>query len=201
VAARSIPGQEPRLESMHTLLLRYLEAFGPASAQDFAQFTMVGRPVAQQILDSLDGRLVKLKGPGRDVLYDAPGSWLPDEDIAAPPRLLAMWDSVLLAYRDRSRIVPPEYRTLIFRRNGDVLPAVLADGYVAGVWRMTDHGVEVTAFRPLDAATWSGLAGEASGLLTLLAARDPAVYHRYAHWWDKDLPSAERRVLSLGDTP
>jgi hypothetical protein len=27
-----------------------------------------------------------------------------------------------------------------------------------------------------------------------LAARDPAVYRRYAHWW-KELPAAEVRVL------
>jgi hypothetical protein len=30
--------------------------------------------------------------------------------------------------------------------------------------------------------------------VSFLAARDPAVYRRYAHWW-KELPGAEVRVL------
>jgi Winged helix DNA-binding domain len=39
----------------------------------------------------------------------------------------------LLAYADRSRVIPPAYRRLITRQNGDVLPTLLVDGYVAGV--------------------------------------------------------------------
>jgi hypothetical protein len=198
VAARAKPGPECQLESVQKLLLRYLAAFGPASAQDFSQFTLLSKPVVQYTLSSLDGKLEKLAGPDKAVLFDVPGAWLPDGDIAAPPRLLPMWDSILLAYRDRGRVVPPEYRTLIFRRNGDVLPAVLADGYVAGVWRVVEEGVEVIAFRRLDDETWRGLAVEASALMTFLADREPAPYRRYAHWWDKDMPSAEARVLSGG---
>jgi hypothetical protein len=32
-------------------------------------------------------------------------------------------------------------------------------------------------------------------LVSFLAARDPAVYRRYAHWW-KELPAAEVRFLA-----
>ena len=52
-----------------------------------------------------------------------------------PPRLLGMWDSVLLAYEDRSRVIPDAHRQHVIRRNGDVLPTVLVDGLVRGVWR------------------------------------------------------------------
>jgi hypothetical protein len=196
VAAPAKPGPPSQPESVERLLLRYLEAFGPATAHDFSQFSLLTMPVVHYVLRSLDGKLEKLSGPGNTVLFDIPGAWLPSGDVPAPPRLLPMWDSVLLAYRDRGRLVPPEYRTLVFRRNGDVLPAVLADGYVAGVWRAAEGGIEVTAFRALDDETWRGLAAEASSLMALLDARDPAVYRRYAHWWDKDMPSAETRVLA-----
>jgi hypothetical protein len=40
---------------------------------------------------------------------------------------------VLLAYADRSRVTPPDYRKLVARSNGDVLSTLLVDGYVAGV--------------------------------------------------------------------
>ena len=86
-----------------------------------------------------------------------------------------MWDSVLLAHHDRSRVIPPDYRTLVTRRNGDVLPTVLIAGYVAGVWRPVEEGIEVTAFHPLADDDWAGLADEARSLMALLADRDPAV--------------------------
>jgi len=128
-------------------------------------------------------------------LLDVPGAPRPEEDTPAPPRLLAMWDSVLLAYNDHGRMMPPEYRTIIRRANGDVLPTLLVDGHVAGVWRPVDGGIEATAFRKLPKAAWAGLAAEAAALVAFLAGREPAAYSRYAHWWTKGLPAAEVRVL------
>jgi hypothetical protein len=108
-----------------------------------------------------------------------------------------MWDNVLLAYRDRRRVTPEQYRKVIGRINGDTLPAVLVDGHVAGVWRPApdgSSGIEVTAFEPLDKETWAALEEEAHDLVAFLADRQPDVYRRYAHWWAK-LPSEEVRVL------
>ena len=105
-----------------------------------------------------------------------------------------MWDSILLAYADRGRVIPPGYRALVTRMNGDVLPTVLVDGYVAGLWRALRDGIEVTAFDPLPDVVWAGLAAEARALVPLLADREPEVYRRYHHWWDK-LPDGETRLL------
>ena len=80
------------------------------------------------------------------------------------------------------------------RNNGDVLPTLLVDGYVAGVWRPVEDGIEATAFHAISDEAWEGLEAEARALRAFLADRDPAVYRRYAHWWAK-LPKAEVRVL------
>ena len=149
--------------STRALVVRYLEGFGPASMPDIAQFGTIVRPPVKAALDALGDALVHYEGPNGERLYDVPGGPLPPEDVPAPPRLLPMWDSTLLAYADRSRIVPPEYRSLVMRKNGDVLPTILVDGDVAGVWRPTDDGIEVTAFRALDDDAWAGLEAEASG--------------------------------------
>ena len=125
---------------------------------------------------------------------DVRGGLIPDDDSPAPPRLLPMWDSTLLAYRDRSRIVPPEYRRVVIQSNGDVLPTVLVDGYVAGVWRPIDDGIEVTALHPLAEETWRGLESEAADLVAFLADRDPVPYRRYNRWW-AGVAGAERRVI------
>jgi hypothetical protein len=196
VAAGGELGPESRGQSVQSLLLRYLRAFGPATAQDFAMFTLLRRAVVLEALNALGDRVERLNGPGGATLFDVPGMPLPPGDTVTPPRLLPMWESMLLAYADRARVVPPEYRTVIFRRNGNVLPTLLVDGYVAGVWRPIKGGIEATAFHRLDDEAWKGLDAEASALVAFLADREPTVYHRYAHWWDKDLPSAEVRLLA-----
>lgn len=194
LAAPTPPGTEDRERYVEHLLLRYLGAFGPASGQDFAQFALLRQPTTRPAFDALADGLDTHESPGGTVLYDVPGAPIPDEITPAPPRLMAMWDSTLLAYADRSRIVPPEYRQLVIRSNGDVLPTLLVDGYVCGVWRPVPNGIEATAFHPLPDDAWDGLAAEARDLLIHLAVRDPAAYRRYARWWAA-LPSAEVRVL------
>jgi hypothetical protein len=185
---------ERRDESVQRLVRRYLEGFGPASVQDVAQFSLLTRPVVRDALQAMAGDLEQLEGPDGAALFDVPGAPLPAEDTPAPPRLLPMWDSTLLAYADRSRVIPPDHRRLVARNNGDVLSTLLVDGSVAGVWRPVETGIEATAFHRLPDEAWSGLAAEANALVRFLAGRDPAVYRRYAHWWPR-LPSGDVRVL------
>jgi DNA glycosylase AlkZ-like len=198
VAARTDPYQGDQTEAVAVLVRRYLEAFGPASESDFGQFSMLPRPRMRAALEVIGGELETFQGPDGTQLYDLPGGVLPQEDTPAPPRLLPMWDNALLAYRDRSRIVPEPYRRLIAQGNGDTLPAVLVDGYVAGVWRPSPDSagaIEVTAFHRLDMDTWDGLAAEARSLVGFLSERQPTVYARYARWW-RTLPAAEVRQLA-----
>jgi hypothetical protein len=133
-------------------------------------------------------------GPDGVELLDVPGAPRPPGEVPAPARLLGMWDSVLLAYHDRSRVIPPEHRTLVTRRNGDVLPTLLVDGQVAGVWRPVEGAIEAAAFHPLPDEAWEALADEARALLAVLADRDPRPYARHDHWWAK-LPELEVRTL------
>ncbi|MET9881495.1 winged helix DNA-binding domain-containing protein [Actinacidiphila glaucinigra] len=191
-----VPTPEEADAGVRQLLLSYLRAFGPGSTQDFARFTLLQRSVITEALQGLGDQVVRVAGPGRAPLYDLVDATVPDEDTPAPPRLLPMWDSILFAHTGAGRVVPDEYRPVVVRRNGDTLPCLLVDGQVAGVWRAVDGGVEMTAFRKLGKAAWDGLAEEAARLRALLADRDPAVYRRYGHWWDKGLPGVESRIIS-----
>ncbi|WP_261958402.1 winged helix DNA-binding domain-containing protein [Streptomyces nigrescens] len=206
VAARTGPvpaGRETRTEALTTLVLRYLAGFGPASVADVAQFATVQRTPIRQVLtaltalDARDGAVEKLQGPDGATLFDLPGAPRPPADVPAPPRLMAMWDSVLLAYADRGRVIPPAYRRLVIRTNGDVLPTLLVDGYVAGVWRPVEGGVEATAFHALPPAVWDGLAAEARAVTALLADRDAEAYRRFHHWWGKLTLPGEAQVRLL----
>lgn len=194
LAAPRGPGPVGGEAAVRHLVRRYLQGFGPASIPDIAQFSLLQRTVVRRAVESMAADLVELEGPGGTQLYDLLGMSLPPEDATAPPRLLPMWDSVLLAYRDRTRLVPETYRHLITRQNGDTLSTLLVDGQVAGVWRSVEGGIEATAFHALSAEAWQGLATEARSLIALLTRRDPNVYRRYGHWWAK-LPVFETRLL------
>nr|WP_237330946.1 winged helix DNA-binding domain-containing protein [Streptomyces sp. BA2] len=199
VAARSGPvptGREADPQALRTLILRYLGGFGPASVADVAQFAMVQRAPVRAALLALGDTVEQLQGPDGEVLFDLPGASRPPAETPAPARLMAMWDSILLAYADRGRVIPPAYRPWVIRRNGDVLPTLLVDGQVAGVWRLLEDGIEATAFHPLSPAAWDELAKEAQSLTALIGDREAAVYSRYHHWWAK-LPEAGAEVRML----
>jgi len=191
----SLDGPEPAAVALQVLIQRYLAAFGPASVADIARFTLVQRSRVTTAVRALGDVLDRLSGPDGAVLYDVPGAPRPAGDTPAPPRLLGMWDSVLLAHHGRGRVMPPEYRAHVVRVNGDVLPTLLVDGHVAGVWRVSGAHVQATAFRPLPEHVWDGLAAEAAALLTMISDRDPALYGRYGHWWNR-LPDGEKRLLA-----
>lgn len=171
-------------EALVHLARRYLAGFGPATPLDLTQFSLLGRPVSRQALAALEDELVHLEGPDGEDLVDLADAPRPPGDVRAPARLLPMWDQALLSHADRARIVPPEHRSTVLRRNGDCLPTVLVDGRVAGVWRATEAGIEITALERLDDDAWAELEAEARSLRVLLADREPEVYRRYRHWWD-----------------
>jgi hypothetical protein len=192
-APPSAVGGAGHVEAVRRLVVRYLEGFGPAAVADIAQFTLHQRSTVRAVLDDLVAASRVVPGRHGDEMFDVPDAVVPEPDHPAPPRLMAMWDSTLLAYADRSRMIPDEWRAHVIRRNGDVLPTVLVDGFVAGVWRVVAEGIEVTAFGDVDDAAWDGLTAEAASLMTFVGDRDPEIFGRYRRWWS-ELPGS-RHVL------
>jgi len=190
--AQGRPGDQAA--SMRSFVRAYLGGFGPARMEDIAQFGPIYRPPVREALASLDGELERHVGPSGETLYDVPGGTIPDGETPAPPRLLPMWESTLLAYADRSRVIPPAYRRLVIRANGDVLPSLLVDGSVVGVWRPTEGGIEATTFHRLPSEAWDGLDVEATALRAFLADRQPLAYGRYERWW-RSLEGVEVRTI------
>jgi hypothetical protein len=63
---------------------------------------------------------------------------------------------------------------------------------LAGVWRVLEGGLEVTAFHKLSDEQWEGVAHEAKALLKFLRARDRRVFFRHHHWWNKGIEGNPR---------
>jgi hypothetical protein len=147
----------------------YFAAFGPATRGDLAQWS--GQPVSlfAEAIDSLD--LVSFRAEDGRTLLDLPDAPRPEPDIPAPVRFLPKWDNILLAYARRERVLPEEYRKIVIRKNGDVLPTFLVDGAVAGTWDAPLRGravLTLTPLRPLPPAQRDEVEQEGEQLLAWL---------------------------------
>lgn len=161
------PESHVPVEARAGVLRRYLEAFGPAARRDIVAWSMMRVPELQRALDLLELRRFRDE-QGRELL-DVAGAPLPDPASPAPVRFLPKWDNVLLAFADRTRILPEAYRNTVIRMNGDVAQTFLVDGFVAGIWRVEDGRVVAEPFEPLSRTVRRELDDEGERLAGFLA--------------------------------
>ena len=126
------------------MLRRYLAAFGPASRRDIVAWSMMHVPEIQRALDRLEP-LRRFRDEHGHELLDVPRAAALRRP-PAPVRFLPKWDNVLLAFADRTRVLPEEHRKTVIRMNGDVAQTFLVDGVVAGTWRIEDGRVVLEPF-------------------------------------------------------
>lgn len=134
-------------EALATVIRRYLRAFGPAGAEDVAGWIGWRVTPVRAALELLAPELVHVEDEQGRPLFDLPDAPQPDAEMPAAPRLLAPFDSVLLAYASgrRARILPDAYREAVYERaNLRIRPTFLVDGFVAGTWSIETRRREVT---------------------------------------------------------
>ena len=102
-------------------------------------------------------------------LLDVPRAPLPDAETPAPVRFPPKWDNVLLAWADRTRILPEQHRKTVIRMNGDVAQTFLVDGIVAGTWSVENGRVATEPFAALSSSEQREVEDEAGRLEAFLA--------------------------------
>ncbi|WP_233617608.1 winged helix DNA-binding domain-containing protein [Actinomadura sp. WAC 06369] len=165
--------------AVDALMLRYLAAFGPASAAD-AQ-TWSGLAGLGEVFDRRRPRLrVFTDDTGRE-LFDLPDAPRPDPDVPAPARFLPEFDSLVLAHADRRRVIADAHRPNLTTKNLRVRAVFLWDGFARGVWE-TEYKRRVATlrlrpFEPLPPEAVDALTAEGEALLRFVepAARETSV--------------------------
>ncbi len=151
-AGRFMALDEPEVhvpvEARAEILRRYLAAFGPATRRDIGAWSMMHVPEITAALELLEP-LRRFRDEEERELLDFPRAPLPEAETPAPVRFLPKWDNALLAWTDRTRMLPEEHRKRVIRMNGDVAQTFLVDGFVAGTWQAEKGRVVVEPFAPL----------------------------------------------------
>lgn len=127
-----------------SLFRRYLAAYGPASVMDFQTWTGMTR-LKSQLAPALAGLMVYRSEGGQDI-YDLPEATIAAPDSIAPIRFIPEYDNILIAHRDRSRILPDEHRKKVFLSAGRVIGTVLIDGFAGGTWNVKKDKTALTLF-------------------------------------------------------
>ncbi|HWI61901.1 MAG TPA: winged helix DNA-binding domain-containing protein, partial [Symbiobacteriaceae bacterium] len=133
--------EPPGRDQLDDALFRdYAHGYGPVSVRDFVHYTnfQVGRvrAIIERMPDLAEVRLEGAKHP-----YYIPAADLPDllattGEEEAPVRLLPRFDTLVLAYKDKTRILDEALRRNVFKEAAVVEAVVLIRGRVAGIWRM-----------------------------------------------------------------
>lgn len=173
-----IPGWKDlsREKAERLLLRRYLRAFGPATAADFAMWTGITLTEARQIWKREHAAFAPVDVQGRNagVLRDDL------EDLARAgferpaTRFLPYFDIFLLGHRERDHLVSAEHRPQVYRAQGWIAPVVLVDGRAAGVWEHAREGdrlrVKVTKFGSIPQRIAASIRQETRDLARFLGA-------------------------------
>jgi hypothetical protein len=173
-----IRGQNAPAYSVGELVLRYLAAFGPASAADAQAWSGLTR--LREVFDCLRPQLVVFRDDRGRELFDLPDAPRPPAGTPAPARFLPAYDNLLLGHADRSRFLNHDLRSRLIPDIGTfAYGSLLVDGAVSGVWRTERHDrravLDVKLASPLPAEQQVEVAEEGRTLLQFWGMQDGTV--------------------------
>ena len=154
------------------LLYRYLHAYGPATARDFAQWLSAPLGWAQDVATRADLDPVEVDGASNEstAAWVSRGDLDFPEDAARGIRLLPYFDPYQVGSHPREQLFPGRAaERALARGQAGNFPVLLVDGVVGGVWHQKRSGkriaVTVEPLGRLTDASWpnSALGCSASG--------------------------------------
>jgi hypothetical protein len=164
---RWLPGFRPanRETALSSIVRRYLHAYGPATAQQFARWLGAPQRWAAELFDSLAGELQQVEVEGAHAWQLAMDSTVPSTTPQGV-RLLPYFDAYVVGCHPRALLFPGRAAERALSPSGQAgnFPVLLIDGVVAGVWHQRRSGrkldITVEPFARLTAPQRRALDGQ-----------------------------------------
>jgi Winged helix DNA-binding domain len=165
----------PPAEGMREVVRRYLRAFGPATAANFAAWWGDQPGPAKRVVAELEDELAEVDVEGTTALaLRRDVRELSAIQPSMTVRLLPNFDAYVMGFRPRDRLYEKRFASRVSRTAGWISPVVLVGGWVAGAWEYerTGNGVEVRVepFQRLAAGQRREIKAEAERLGEFLEA-------------------------------
>jgi len=158
------------------LLRRFLRAFGPATAHDFAKWSGIKVSDVRMVLAAIEPELAP-------VSVDGAAGWIlsADADALRRPtldldtvRLLGPFDSFLLAHATKEHLVDARFSKRVYRPQGWISAVVLRGSTIIGTWTQASERRRITIgvelFRRQPAAVRRAIEDEVAALSAFLGA-------------------------------
>jgi hypothetical protein len=131
------------VQAQKELFRKYLRAYGPATLQDFAHWSLISMAEVRALRPLLDAETTEHNGLLllREDMKTLQ-STSPEMDSV---HLLPYFDVYLLAHRFKEHFLKPQFYKRVYRNQGWISPVVLINGEIAGVWsyKLSRKAVEI----------------------------------------------------------
>ncbi|MFQ5967099.1 MAG: DNA glycosylase AlkZ-like family protein [Acidimicrobiia bacterium] len=133
----------------------YFEAYGPASVEDFRWWSGLTAKQASEAAAEADTSTEGL-------------------EHVSGLRLLPVWDALLVAYWDRSRLVQEDRLPFVYDPRGNATSVVLVGGRVVGIWDLgaddSNLEIKVAPFDSWARARWLQVESEAERIGSMIGS-------------------------------
>jgi hypothetical protein len=166
--------------ALREVFRRYLSAYGPATARDFAQWFNMPPRAANHLVQAMADDLQEVSVEGHTAWMlagEARQSWPQVQDVVT---VLPHFDCYLIGCHPRDRLLPEAWAQRGLTR-GSIgnLPLLLIDGVVAGIWQQRQRGrrleVRVDPFASLSPNQYQQLEAAVARVAEILEAERAAL--------------------------
>ena len=124
--------QVDEVNAQKELLCRYLRAYGPATLQDFAHWSLISVAEVKALRPLVESEVAEY---GEALVLREDVKALQSASFSqSSVHLLPYFDVYLLAHRVKEHFLKPQFYKRVYRNQGWISPVVLINGEIAGVW-------------------------------------------------------------------
>lgn len=158
-------------QALQEIARRYLQAYGPATSEDFAFWWGYQKGRAKKLFQSMAEELEEVEVEGwRALALRATLPLIESFEPAERIHLLPLFDAYTIGAPPRGRepLLAPAYKHLVFNLQGWAFAVILVNGSIQGVWRYnvrrSQTVVKVNLFSSFTASIRKGIEAEAERL-------------------------------------